>query len=88
VGDVAADEGTVRCGRDLPYAPTSAALQRLPYGPGATVRHVVGSAAGGGYEWQQTAGPVRRGGTALELDQDGCVAHFTAVWDGHARLST
>ncbi|MFK0159427.1 hypothetical protein ACIQVL_19640 [Streptomyces sp. NPDC090499] len=58
------------------------ALHHLPYGLGAQVRHVVGSTVGGGYEWKQTTGPVHRGGAALELDQDGRISHFTAVWDG------
>ncbi|MEU9335558.1 nuclear transport factor 2 family protein [Streptomyces sp. NPDC048290] len=58
------------------------ALPSLPYGPGTRVRHVVGGALGGGYEWTRATGPVRRGATALELDPDGRITHLTAVWDG------
>jgi hypothetical protein len=52
----------------------------LPY-IGATVRHSVGSASGGGYEWSST-GPVSRGLTALELGPDRRITRLTAVWDG------
>ncbi|WP_329139943.1 hypothetical protein OG552_34850 [Streptomyces sp. NBC_01476] len=58
------------------------AITRLPYGPGANVRHVVGSSAGGGYEWTNPTGPVPRGAAALELDRAGLITHLTAVWDG------
>lgn len=58
------------------------ALPLLPYGQAATVRHVVGSAHGGGYEWQSQHGPVGGGVVALELDQRARVTRFTATWDG------
>jgi hypothetical protein len=55
----------------------------LPYaGPGTGVRHVVGSAIGGGYEWTSTASPVPRGVSAVELDDAGRVTRLTAMWDG------
>ena len=55
----------------------------LPYvGAGTGVRHVLGSAAGGGYEWTATHGPVPRGITALELDAWGKIERCTAVWNG------
>lgn len=54
----------------------------LPYaGPGTAVRHVVGSAAGGGYEWT-AGGVVPRGFTALELDGSARITRLTAMWDG------
>ncbi|WP_052454481.1 sigma-70 family RNA polymerase sigma factor family protein [Streptomyces nodosus] len=54
----------------------------LPYtGKGTRVRHVVGSARGGGYEWA-AAGPVPRGLHTLELDAQGRITRLTAVWDG------
>ncbi|MFD4674508.1 hypothetical protein ACFWNN_32630 [Lentzea sp. NPDC058450] len=54
----------------------------LPYtGNGVAVRHVAGSAAGGGYEWTAT-GRVPRGLNALELDEQGKITRLTAVWDG------
>ena len=61
------------------------AAAKLPYGAGASLRHVVGSDEGGGYEW--TAAPlfatsVRHGITALALDRQGRIARLTAVWDG------
>ncbi|TQS45110.1 nuclear transport factor 2 family protein [Cryptosporangium phraense] len=58
------------------------ALPDLPYGPGATVRHVVGSNQGGGYEWKADGKAVPRGATALELDAQGKITRLTAVWDG------
>src|SRR5205085_2604337 len=56
-------------------------LTQLPYGVGATVAHVVGSDAGGGYEWlaSPTAAPLVRGNTALELDRDGKITRFTTI---------
>jgi hypothetical protein len=65
------------------------ALPLLPYGKGVRVRHVVGSAQGGGFEW--TAGGMTDGGTdftglrgvtALELDDQGRIARLTSAWDG------
>lgn len=60
----------------------TAAQGLLPYtGGGVTVRHVLGSNAGGGYEWVST-GAVPRGINAIELDDRGRIAAFTSVWDG------
>jgi len=61
------------------------ALRKLPAGRGASLLHVVGGDMGGGFEWQ--AGPayretVRRGITALALDDDGKITRLTTVWDG------
>jgi hypothetical protein len=58
------------------------ALDHLPYGPGTTLRHVLGSAQGGGYEWQTAGQPDRNGITALELDGNGLITQLTTVWDG------
>lgn len=59
------------------------AASLLPYSGGSTaVRHVVGSAAGGGYEWTASDGPVPRGVIALELDGWGKITRLTAMWDG------
>ncbi|MFF4253949.1 hypothetical protein ACFY1L_22365 [Streptomyces sp. NPDC001663] len=55
----------------------------LPYaGRGTSVRHIVGSAVGGGYEWTASDGTVPRGVTALELDEWGRITRLTAMWDG------
>ena len=61
----------------------SRALPLVPYGTGASVAHVVGSAQGGGYEWHAaaSAAPMRRGNTAIELDATGKVTRLTAVYD-------
>jgi ketosteroid isomerase-like protein len=59
-----------RAPRLLPYTASTVA-----------VRHVVGNAAGGGYEWRAT-GTVPRGVTALELDRDQRITRPTAIWDG------
>jgi hypothetical protein len=63
------------------------ALRLLPYGSGATVRHVVGSDAGGGYEWTagvDTGHPGLPGVTALELDGNGKIFRITSAWDASA----
>jgi hypothetical protein len=74
-------EGRLAIGRYLRRA-----LGELPYGPGATLRHVLGSAQGGGYEWQTNSEPVRNGITALELDGDSAITRLTALWDA-SRMS-
>ncbi|MCZ8516682.1 hypothetical protein O9H85_30730 [Paenibacillus filicis] len=58
------------------------ALKDLPYGSGASVRHVLGSDLGGGYEWRSDSRPVPRGNIALELDADGKITRLTSIWDG------
>jgi len=53
------------------------ALAKLPYGAGSSLLHVVGGDMGGGYEWQATpnyCASVRRGTSAVTLDQDGKIA--------------
>ncbi|KAI8686548.1 hypothetical protein NCS55_00331200 [Fusarium keratoplasticum] len=58
------------------------ALASLPYGTGATVRHVVGSEQGGGYEWIGGPGAAARHGmTALKLNKDGLITWISPVWD-------
>src|SRR5215471_8380079 len=58
-------------------------LALLPYGPSATVAHVVGSDQGGGYEWRaaMNAAPLVRGNTAIELDDNGKITRFTTIYD-------
>jgi ketosteroid isomerase-like protein len=58
-----------RASRDLPYAR-------------ASIRHIVGTDDGGGYEWSAEGRAVPRGAAALELGPDGKIVKFTAVWDG------
>lgn len=59
------------------------AASLLPYaGGGTAIRHIVGSAVGGGYEWAASDGPVPRGVIALELDGWGKITRLTAMWDG------
>lgn len=63
------------------YLTSAASL--LPYaGGGTAVRHIVGSAVGGGYEWTASDGPVPRGVIALELDRWGKITRLTTMWDG------
>ncbi len=58
-------------------------LPLAPFGAGATLRHVVGGAAGGGLEWRGAAGgTVPHGVTALELDEEGRITRATTVYDG------
>ena len=57
-------------------------LPKAPFGKGASVAHVVGADAGGGYEWHAAPGfPQRRGNTALELDSKGQISRLTVVYD-------
>lgn len=59
------------------------AASLLPYtGGGTAVRHTVGSAVGGGYEWTASDGPVPRGVIALDLDGSAKITRLTAMWDG------
>lgn len=69
-------------GRQHIQAYLGRALNLLPYGPGSVVRHVVGSAIGGGYEWVNRSNPATHGGTALELDAAGRITRLTTAWDG------
>ncbi|QYN17023.1 hypothetical protein [Amycolatopsis sp. DSM 110486] len=60
----------------------TSARDLLPYaGPGSAVRHTLGGALGGGYEWT-SRGPAPHGVTGLELDARGLITRATAVWDG------
>ena len=57
-------------------------LADAPYGRSSSLRHVVGGAAGGGFEW--TAGPQHAGMvgiTAMELDADRLITKVTSVYD-------
>jgi hypothetical protein len=57
-------------------------LGDVPYGGSSALRHVVGGAQGGGFEW--TAGPGHNmlvGITALELDPNGLITKVTSVYD-------
>lgn len=61
------------------------ALAKLPDGSGSSLLHVVGGNMGGGYEWEAAPAyraSVRRGITAITLDQNGKITRLTAVWDG------
>ncbi|MGW3645412.1 hypothetical protein [Streptomyces sp. NPDC000878] len=59
------------------------AVTPLPYaGGGTAVRHVVGSAVGGGYEWTASDSAVTRGIVGLEVDRWSKITRFTALWDG------
>jgi hypothetical protein len=59
------------------------ALPIVPYGVGASLAHVEGSDQGGGYEWHAapSASPMRRGHTAIELDDAGQITRLTVVYD-------
>jgi ketosteroid isomerase-like protein len=54
-------------------------LDQAPYGRSSELRHVVGGADGGGFEW--TAADGLAGITALERDADGLVTRITSVYD-------
>ena len=54
-------------------------LDQVPYGRSSELRHVVGGASGGGFEW--TAADALVGITALERDHDGLITRITSVYD-------
>jgi len=54
----------------------------LPYGLGTAIRHIVGSAQGGGYERRKQGALVDHGVIALELDEHAIISGLTTVWDG------
>jgi hypothetical protein len=54
-------------------------LDQVPYGRSSELRHVVGGAGGGGFEWTAADGLV--GITAVERDADGLVTRITSVYD-------
>jgi hypothetical protein len=61
------------------------ALAKLPSGAGSSLFHVVGGDMGGGYEWQAAPAyqaSVRRGISAITLDEGGRITRLTTVWDG------
>lgn len=62
-------------------------LGEIPYGETSRLRHVVGGARGGGFEWVGApASEVRAGITALELDTNGRITRVTTVYN--SRLFT
>ncbi len=61
------------------------ALAKLPAGASSSLLHMVGGDMGGGYEWEATPAyraSVRRGISAISLDQDAKITRLTTVWDG------
>ena len=59
----------------------SRALATVPYGKGAKLVHVVGSDQGGGYEWTNADGSVKRGIIAIELNSAGQIERLDTTWD-------
>ncbi|MEU3985370.1 nuclear transport factor 2 family protein [Streptomyces sp. NPDC026672] len=72
---------TVVTGRHSIASFLNSALSSLPYGPNATVRHVLGTGRGGGFEWTNPSAPAPRGITSLTLDDTGAITRMTSVWD-------
>ncbi|WP_321794843.1 hypothetical protein [Caballeronia sp. J97] len=61
----------------------SRTISLLPYGAGMSLRHVVGGAAGGGFEWNGgSISAVRTGATSLLLDSNDHISRLTSVYDG------
>ncbi|KAH8129679.1 uncharacterized protein TrAFT101_000042 [Trichoderma asperellum] len=60
----------------------SRALTSAPYGNGTTVRHIVGSSAGGAYEWiGSPTAPTQNGISGFKLDSNGSITILSTVWD-------
>ena len=60
----------------------SRAIAKVPYGKDAKMVHVVGGDMGGGFEWTPAGSfPMKRGITAIALDGQGLISHFTVVYD-------
>ncbi|KAH8878927.1 hypothetical protein GQ53DRAFT_756359 [Thozetella sp. PMI_491] len=60
----------------------SRALPTLPYGSGVQIRHVVGTAHGGAYEWiAKPGGATPSGISRIELDSTGLISGFASLWD-------
>lgn len=64
------------------------ASHSLPYGSGSSLRHVVGSIRGGGYEWINQEGAGRNGIIAIELNLDGQIIRLSSVWDASKASNT
>src|ERR1700734_3000171 len=56
-------------------------LATAPYGKGAKLMHVVGSDQGGGYEWTNDGGAVKRGIVAIDLNSAGQIERLDTTWD-------
>ena len=56
-------------------------LATVPYGKGAKLVHVVGSDQGGGYEWTNADGSVKRGIVAIDLNAAGQIERLNTTWD-------
>jgi ketosteroid isomerase-like protein len=54
-------------------------MELAPYGRGSRLRHIVGGAGGGAFEWTSAGGLV--GITAIERDADGLVTSITSTYD-------
>jgi len=73
---------TAVVGRQSIAAYLARALPSLPYGQGAQVRHFVGEAAGGGYEWTNPGTSAPRGVNAIKLNSRRQIVQLTSIWDG------
>jgi ketosteroid isomerase-like protein len=56
-------------------------LATVPYGKGSQLRHVVGGDQGGGFEWTNDAGTVKRGIVAIDLNAAGQIERLDTTWD-------
>ena len=56
-------------------------LATVPFGKGSKLMHVVGSDQGGGFEWTNEGGSVKRGVVAIDLNSAGEIERFDTTWD-------
>ncbi|WP_321794857.1 hypothetical protein [Caballeronia sp. J97] len=73
---------TLITGRRAIGAYISRIWEIAPFGKDACVRHVLGGALGGGYEWRAShASNVRSGISVIELDANGHIDRLTTTYD-------
>ena len=71
-------------GRENILAYLNRVVQLVPWGPGSSLQHVLGTCPGGGYQWSATPRVgfnVLNGITALELNEHNSITRLTTLWE-------
>ena len=61
---------------------------KSPFGRGVKLGHVVGSDAGGGFEWVSSSSPVKTGAAALSINAEGQITRANIVYDSRDLSAT